>query len=92
MMTHGAEEKLQQQKGGILALKLQLKECDTKTAKMKVDHVKELEEQHVTIMKEMMTEGGLTRRNLVSEEYQNIHKRWLSKYLYSRPYRTSVQT
>ena len=41
---------------------------------MEDDHAKELEEQRVAIMSQMMAEGWLSRRNLVSDEYHNNHK------------------
>ena len=54
---------------------------------MEDDHAKELEEQRVAIVSQVMAEGGLTRRNIVSDEYHNNRDPWLSKNLCSRPWK-----
>ena len=64
-----------------------MKEQNAKTEKIEDDYTKELDEQHVTIMNQTMGEGRLTRRKLLSDEYYNNQKPWISKHLHSRPWK-----
>ena len=69
-----------------LSLKEENKELQKEAVKKDSKHTKELESQREALLDQMVMEGGLSRRSLISDKYHDA-KPWLSKYLFGRPWK-----